>query len=103
MNLEKTLSIIKPDAVQNNVIGEIHTRFEKNGLKIVAARMLSLTTEQAESFYKIHRERPFFNALVEFMTSGPVMVTVLEGENAVQKNALMLLGPETLSSFSENG
>tara|TARA_B100001121_G_C18516769_1_gene539377 strand:- start:307 stop:717 length:411 start_codon:yes stop_codon:yes gene_type:complete len=86
MNLEKTLSIIKPDAVQNNVIGEIYTRFEKNGLKIVAARMLSLTTEQAESFYKIHRERPFFNALVEFMTSGPVMVTVLEGENAVQKN-----------------
>ena len=86
MNLEKTLSIIKPDAVQNNVIGEIYTRFEKNGLKIVAARMLSLTTEQAESFYKIHRERPFFNALIEFMTSGPVMVTVLEGENAVQKN-----------------
>ena len=86
MNLEKTLSIIKPDAVQNNVIGEIFTRFEKNGLKIVAAKMVSLTKEQAESFYEIHQDKPFFNDLVKFMTSGPVMVTVLEGENAVLKN-----------------
>ena len=86
MSVEKTLSIIKPDAVKKNVIGEIYTRFEKKGLKIVAARMLSLTTEEAKSFYKEHEERPFFNDLVKFMTSGPVMVQVLEGENAVSEN-----------------
>ena len=86
MSVEKTLSIIKPDAVQKNVIGEIYTRFEKKGLKIVAAKMLSLTKKEAESFYKEHKERPFFNDLVKFMTSGPVMVQVLEGENAVLEN-----------------
>ena len=86
MSKERTLSIIKPDAVEKNVIGEIYTRFEKNGLKIVAARMLSLGKEQAESFYEIHRDRPFFNDLVTFMSSGPVMVQVLEGEDAVLKN-----------------
>ena len=86
MSVEKTLSIIKPDAVKKNVIGEIYTRFEKRGLKIVAAKMLSLTTKEAESFYGEHKERPFFNDLVKFMTSGPVMVQVLEGENAVLEN-----------------
>ena len=86
MSIEKTLSIIKPDAVKKNVIGEIYTRFEKKGLKIVAAKMLSLTIEEAETFYKEHKERPFFNDLVKFMTSGPVMVQVLEGENAVLEN-----------------
>lgn len=84
--MQRTLSIIKPDAVAKNVIGEIYTRFERAGLKIVAARMLKLSREQAESFYEIHRERPFFPALVEFMTSGPVMVQVLEGEDAVARN-----------------
>jgi nucleoside-diphosphate kinase len=86
MALERTLSIIKPDAVAKNVIGEIYARFEKAGLKIVAARMTHLTRKEAEGFYAVHRERPFFNALVEFMTSGPVMVQVLEGEGAVLKN-----------------
>ena len=86
MSVEKTLSIIKPDAVKKNVIGEIYTRFEKKGLKIVAAKMLSLTTKEAESFYGEHKARPFFNDLVKFMTSGPVMVQVLEGENAVLEN-----------------
>jgi nucleoside-diphosphate kinase len=86
MALERTLSIIKPDAVAKNVIGEIYSRFEKAGLKIVAARMAQLTRKQAEGFYAVHRERPFFNALVEFMTSGPVMVQVLEGEGAVLMN-----------------
>ena len=86
MSVEKTLSIIKPDAVKKNVIGEIYTRFEKKGLKIVAAKMQSLTTKEAESFYGEHKERPFFNDLVKFMTSGPVMVQVLEGENAVLEN-----------------
>jgi nucleoside-diphosphate kinase len=83
---ERTLSIIKPDAVAKNVIGEIYTRFEKGGLKIVAARMMHLSREQAEGFYAVHKERPFFNDLVAFMISGPVMVQVLEGENAVAKN-----------------
>jgi nucleoside-diphosphate kinase len=86
MALERTLSIIKPDAVAKNVIGEIYSRFEKAGLKVVAARMTQLTRKQAEGFYEVHRERPFFNALVEFMTSGPVMVQALEGEGAVLKN-----------------
>jgi len=86
MAIEQTLSIIKPDAVAKNVIGEIYTRFEKAGLKIAAARKMHLTKEQAEQFYAVHRERPFFNDLVDFMISGPVMVQVLEGENAVLKN-----------------
>ncbi len=86
MAIERTLSISKPDAVGKNHIGEIYARFEKAGLRIVAAKMLHLTREQAEGFYAVHRERPFFNDLVEFMISGPVMVQVLEGENAIAKN-----------------
>lgn len=86
MATERTLSIIKPDAVAKNVIGEIYSRFEKAGLNIVAAKMMHLTQEQAEGFYAEHKERPFFNDLVAFMTSGPVMVQVLEGEDAVAKN-----------------
>jgi len=86
MAVERTLSIIKPDAVANNVVGQILARFEKAGLKIVAARMLQLSRRDAEGFYAVHRERPFFKDLVDFMTSGPVMVQVLEGENAIQKN-----------------
>lgn len=86
MAVERTLSIIKPDAVAKNVIGEIYSRFEKAGLKIVAARMMHLSEEQAGGFYAEHRERPFFKDLVEFMTSGPVVVQVLEGENAIAVN-----------------
>jgi nucleoside-diphosphate kinase len=86
MAIERTLSIIKPDAVAKNIIGEIYSRFEKNGLRILAARMMHLTTEQAEGFYAVHRERPFYKDLVTFMTSGPVVVQVLEGENAINKN-----------------
>ncbi|ADE14263.1 Nucleoside-diphosphate kinase [Nitrosococcus halophilus Nc 4] len=86
MAIERTLSIIKPDAVAKNVIGEIYTRFEKGGLRIVAARMLHLSKEQAQGFYAVHKERPFYNDLVEFMTSGPVIVQVLEGEDAIAKN-----------------
>lgn len=86
MAIERTLSIIKPDAVAKNVIGEIYTRFEKAGLKIVAAKMMHLSQEQAEGFYAEHKERPFFNDLVAFMTSGPVVVQVLEGEGAILKN-----------------
>ena len=86
MAVERTISIIKPDAVAGNVIGKIYSRFEDGGLKIIAARMLHLSTEQAEGFYAVHRERPFFNDLVAFMTSGPVMVQVLEGENAIARN-----------------
>lgn len=84
--MQRTLSIIKPDAVAKNVIGEIYTRFERAGLRIVAARMIHLSREQAEGFYAVHRERPFFDDLVEFMTSGPVMVQVLEGEDAISRN-----------------
>ncbi len=83
---ERTLSIIKPDAVAKNVIGQIYTRFEQAGLQVVAAKMAHLSREEAEGFYAVHRERPFFNDLVEFMISGPVMVQVLEGENAIAKN-----------------
>jgi len=83
---ERTISIIKPDAVAKNVIGEIYSRFEKAGLKIVAAKMMHLSREQAEGFYAVHKERPFFGELVEYMTSGPLMVQVLEGENAIAKN-----------------
>ena len=86
MAIERTISIIKPDAVAKNVIGEIYTRFEKAGLKIVAAKMTHLSREQAEGFYAVHKERPFFNDLVSFMISGPVMIQVLEGENAIAKN-----------------
>lgn len=86
MAVERTLSIIKPDAVAKNVIGEISARFEKAGLRIVAARMLHLSRKQAEDFYAVHKERPFFGELVEFMTSGPIMVQVLEGKNAIAKN-----------------
>ena len=86
MAIERTLSIVKPDAVAKNVIGKIYSRFEDNGLKIVAAKMKHLSRKEAEGFYAVHKERPFFGELVEFMTSGPVMVQVLEGENAVAKN-----------------
>ena len=86
MALERTLSIIKPDAVAKNVIGEIYSRFEKGGLKVVAAKMKHLSRAEAEGFYAVHRERPFFNALVEFMISGPVMIQALEGEKAIAKN-----------------
>ena len=84
--MEQTLSIIKPDGVAKNVIGEIYTRFEKANLKIVKAMMVHLTKEEAEGFYAVHKERPFFNDLVKFMTSGPVMIQALEGDNAVPKN-----------------
>ena len=86
MAVEQTLSIIKPDGVQKNLIGEIYSRFEKAGLQVVAARMLHLSREQAEGFYAVHKERPFYADLVRYMTSGPVMVQVLEGANAVSKN-----------------
>jgi nucleoside-diphosphate kinase len=86
MAVERTISIIKPDAVAKNVIGKIYSRFEEAGLKVVAAKMMHLSTAQAEGFYAVHRERPFFRDLVDFMTSGPVMIQVLEGEDAVAKN-----------------
>ncbi|OEZ33558.1 nucleoside-diphosphate kinase [Francisella endosymbiont of Amblyomma maculatum] len=86
MTKQRTLSIIKPDAVEKNVIGEIYSRFEKAGLKIIAAKMKHLSKVEAEGFYAVHKDRPFFSALVEFMISGPVMIQVLEGENAIAKN-----------------
>ncbi len=86
MAVERTISIIKPDAVGKNVIGQIYDRFEKAGLQIVAAKMVQLSQEQAQGFYEVHKERPFYNDLVSFMTSGPVMVQVLEGEDAIAKN-----------------
>jgi len=86
MSVEQTLSIIKPDGVQKNLIGEIYSRFEKAGLEIVAARMMHLTNEQAEGFYAVHKERPFYNDLVSYMTSGPVVVTALRGDDAIAKH-----------------
>ena len=86
MSVERTLSMIKPDAVAANKIGDIISRFEKAGLKVIAARMLRLSRQDAEGFYAVHRERPFFKDLIEFITSGPVMVQVLEGDNAIQRN-----------------
>ncbi|MEN8259498.1 MAG: nucleoside-diphosphate kinase [Pseudomonadota bacterium] len=90
MAIERTFSIIKPDAIAKNVIGEIYTRFEKAGLKIIAAKMLHLSREQAEGFYAVHKSRPFFKDLVEFMISGPVMMQVLEGENAIAKTRKLM-------------
>ncbi len=86
MAIERTFSIVKPDAVAKNVIGQIYSRFEQAGLKILASKMLHLTREQAGDFYAVHKERPFYNDLIDFMTSGPVMVQVLEGENAIARN-----------------
>jgi len=86
MAIERTLSIVKPDGVQNNIIGEIYRRFESAGLQIVAARMIHLTEAQAREFYAVHRQRPFYDDLVSYMTSGPVVVQVLEGENAIARN-----------------
>ncbi len=86
MATERTISIIKPDAVAKNVIGEIYSRFEKAGLQIIAARMMHLSKEQAGEFYAVHKERPFYGELIDYMTSGPIMVQVLEGENAIAKN-----------------
>ncbi|CAA6826031.1 MAG: Nucleoside diphosphate kinase (EC [uncultured Thiotrichaceae bacterium] len=90
MAIERTISIIKPDAVAKNVIGQIYARFEEAGLQIVASKMIHLSQEQAEGFYSVHKERPFFADLVAFMTSGPVMVQVLEGENAVVANRTVM-------------
>ena len=101
MVIERTLSIIKPDAVAKNLLGEIYSRFESNGLKIIAARMMRLSQTDAEGFYEVHRGRPFFNDLVEFMISGAVMVQVLEGEDAIKKNR-MLMGA-TDPKKAENG
>jgi len=86
MTVQRTLSIIKPDAVAKNVIGQIISRFEQNGLKVIAARMTQLSRQQAEGFYAVHRERPFFGDLVNFMISGPIMIQVLEGEDAIARN-----------------
>lgn len=90
MAIEQTLSIIKPDAVTKDVIGEIYSRFEQNGLRIVAARMLHMTREQARAFYTVHREWPFYDQLVNFMISGPIIVQVLEGDNAITKNRQLM-------------
>ena len=86
MAVEQTLSIIKPDGVAKNIIGKVYSRFEDNGLQIVAAKMAHLSKEEAQGFYAVHKERPFYNDLVEFMTSGPVMIQALEGENAIARN-----------------
>lgn len=101
MAIEHTLSIIKPDAVAKNLIGEIYTRFEKNELRIIAAKMLHLTRQQAEEFYAVHKDRPFYRQLVEFMISGPVMVQVLEGDNAITRHR-KLMGA-TMPEFAAPG
>ncbi len=101
MTVERTLSIIKPDAVANNYIGEIYSRFETHKLKIVAAKMAHLSKEQAETFYAVHKDRPFFDMLVQFMISGPVMITVLEGEDAIT-NHRHLMGA-TMPEFAAPG
>jgi len=100
MAVERTLSIVKPDAVAKNMIGDIYSRFEKGGLHIIAAKMLHLTRKQAEGFYAIHKERPFFQELIEFMITGPVIVQVLEGENAimVNRNLMGATDPKKASS-----
>jgi len=90
LSIERTLSIIKPDAVAKDVIGEIYSRFEQAGLKIIAARMKQLSRKEAEQFYAVHKGRPFFNDLVKFMTSGPVMIQVLEGEDAIARNRKLM-------------
>ena len=95
MAIERTLSIIKPDAVAKNVIGQIYTRFESNNLKIVASKMKWLSRQEAEAFYAVHRERPFFKDLVDFMVSGPVQIQVLEGENAIMKNRELMGATDT--------
>jgi len=110
MSVEQTLSIIKPDGVQKNLIGEIYGRFEKAGLQIVAARMIHLSQQQAEEFYAVHKERPFFNDLVSYMTSGPVIVQALEGDDAIIKNRQIMgatdpskADPETIrADFAES-
>ena len=94
MAIERTLSIIKPDAVAKNVIGQIYSRFESNNLKIVASKMKWLSRQEAEAFYAVHRERPFFKDLVDFMVSGPVQIQVLEGENAIMKNRELMGAPD---------
>lgn len=99
MAIEQTLSIIKPDAVAKNCIGEIYSRFEKVGLKIVAAKMLHLTREQAEGFYGVHKGKPFFDGLVSFMSSGPVMIQVLEGEGAILKNREIMGATNPANAF----
>ena len=101
MAVERTLSIIKPDAVANKYIGEIYSRFEKNDLRIVAAKMAHLSKEQAEEFYVVHKERPFYSMLVEFMISGPVMITVLEGEDAIAKYRTLM--GATMPEFAAPG
>jgi nucleoside-diphosphate kinase len=109
MAVERTLSIIKPDAVANNAIGEIYARFEKAGLKVAAARMMWMSRTDAEGFYAVHKERPFFRDLVDFMTTGPVMIQVLEGENAIAKNRELMgatdprkAAPGTIRADSRN-
>src|ERR1035437_2732009 len=99
MAVERTLSIIKPDAVAKNVIGQIYARFEKAGLKIVAARMVQLSRAEAEGFYAVHKARPFFNDLVSFMISGPVMIQALEGEGAILKNRDLMRSEEHTSEL----
>ncbi len=101
MAVERTLSIIKPDAIANNFIGEIYSRFEKNDLRIVAAKMAHLSKEQAEEFYVVHKERPFYSMLVEFMISGPVMITVLEGDDAIAKYRTLM--GATMPEFAAPG
>ena len=103
MAVEQTLSIIKPDGVQKNLIGEIYSRFEKAGLQVVAARMMHLSTEQAEGFYAVHSERPFYKDLVSYMMSGPVIVQVLEGENAVSTHREIMGATNPAEAPSNNG